>query len=236
MAGIDWIMSESNAGLIKLYEYLTNVIYVKHSQTLVNYHPDYKYSSVCKYVDKWHIAPYMLYSSTSQFVLNEILRRWDESENFSQECWWASQAKLFSRISVVDEKKMEIYRKEILSRKTEKVDTYIEYNGSKFKLIGTGSKRKVYLSDCGTFVIKIPHIDIGYKENKEEVEIYLKNPDGNYAQCWLMEDGNLRMEYVKPVYFTNNENIPEWVYTIAEAQVGYNKSGKLVAYDYGSKI
>ena len=114
-------------------------------------------------------------------------------------------------------------------------------HGLDFHLIGSGTKRKVYKRfDCN-YVYKIPHEDcqsIGFEENIREAKIYRENKYTNpiYAQCELLGDNILQMEYVQPVYFTKDDVFPDWVLTIADCQVGYNREGKLVAYDYGSDI
>ena len=185
----------------------------------------------------------MVYSPTSLFILNEILRRWENAESFVKNAWWEAKTKniLSTNISIRSIKFDDDYNKSIDDYKKWLIENAskenkIVYNGNTYALIGCGLKRKVYLSEDKTYVIKIPHMHLGYVENKVEYETYSANKNSIYAKCELLLDGNLKMEYVKPANFRKDDGFPDWVYTIAEAQVGYNLEGKLVAYDYGSKI
>lgn len=101
------------------------------------------------------------------------------------------------------------------------------------KLIGSGRHREVYrLSDRN--VIKIPIGEDGIGSNYSEARTYRacrSDPDGiQYARCRLLQDGSLVMEYVEEV---EDHEKPEWSSYIDCGQVGRNRTGKIVAYDYG---
>lgn len=238
MAAIDWILNETDYGLIKLYNFIAAHAF-EPSSNFTNWHPSgIKYCSVYKYLNNykgisWERHPYRVYSPTSLFILNEIIKRWENS-SFYNSCWWEAKTKdlLCTRLSILSVESTSVGTSEKEENKKEE----IVYNEQSYTLIGTGLKRKVYLSSDKTYVVKIPMINLGYDENKVEAETYAKNTDSHYAKCELLPDGNLKMEYVKPAFLTKSDDIPDWVYTIAEAQVGYNLNGILVAYDYGSEI
>lgn len=82
------------------------------------------------------------------------------------------------------------------------------------------------------WVVKIPIHELGYSDNKYEYFKYTTNRESIYAKCRMI-NGVLIMEHVRPA--VSYANLPDWVYDIDSLQVGYNKNGRLVAYDYGSR-
>lgn len=100
--------------------------------------------------------------------------------------------------------------------------------------IGVGRNREVY-RDGGT-VLKLPLSEYGVQDNEGEASRYIlwSPQDEHYASCHIepMYDlPILRMEYVERA--KSRKGLPDWVDFIDGFQVGYNKHGKLVAYDYG---
>lgn len=106
-----------------------------------------------------------------------------------------------------------------------------------FQLIGEGRNRLVYRR--GNFVVKVPKNNCGVLDNHREYHIFSSTTDGwlfglRYARCRLMKPNYclLVMEYVIP-YQEPLDKLPLWTYSVDCAQVGYNRKGHLVAYDYG---
>jgi len=98
-----------------------------------------------------------------------------------------------------------------------------------YSLVGTGSKRAAYASPCKNHVIKVPIDPIGIMENFHENMKYKKGDKTKLAKCMLTPENLIIMEYVQPVQLAN---LPAWCEEF-DNQVGINKSGALVAYDYG---
>jgi hypothetical protein len=117
----------------------------------------------------------------------------------------------------------------------------VSFEIEKTTLLGQGRHRKTYLSPSGKFVVKIPHgewcgddgLD-GQLANIREAEIFkkTKGKDGEfrYARCRLMANGWLVMEKIDNNYRWGE--MPSWVLSIDCAQVGKNRKGDWVAYDY----
>jgi hypothetical protein len=111
--------------------------------------------------------------------------------------------------------------------------------------IGQGSGRAVYLSPSGMFVYKVPLHEFGLQANKREHQIY-RHPEINHgylskdrvARCRLAPSGVLVMELVRTVDSRGARlasNLPEWAYHVDSFQVGTNRAGQAVAYDYGGE-
>jgi hypothetical protein len=98
-------------------------------------------------------------------------------------------------------------------------------------LIGEGSKRKAYRSACGNHVVKIPKDHIGIGENMKEAHTYRTGDRNLLARCIMTFGFLIIMEYVSPID-ADACDLPTWCKEY-DNQVGYNKNGKLVAYDYG---
>ena len=104
-----------------------------------------------------------------------------------------------------------------------------------------GRNRNVF--DMGSYVVKIPKNFYGMGDNEWEGSVSNANEDPEeiqYARTRLIywEDIPIVfMEYVEPATSTEIvEKIgaePEWVACVDCGQVGFNKNGRLVVYDYG---
>lgn len=107
------------------------------------------------------------------------------------------------------------------------------------KCIGEGRNRIVYVSECGNYVFKVPINKDGEFNNWCEHVRFNEYKEKWYplARCHgIPESFILIMEYVDADYILHvpvNER-PDWVGFVDCAQVGYNKAGELVAYDYGN--
>jgi hypothetical protein len=229
MAAIDIIENMTNRELVDYYKYCMVRRFYELRHRGVNYHPNYKSCTV--YSGENTI--YNLHYANEEFLLNEMWNRY-LTDTFVNQCWWESQ-KIFQTSISLPYVREELTTELIIPKKH--IET-LEYHGEIFELIGSGTKRKVYLSPCKQYVIKVPDgtSHLGLLENKTEAETYKENPNSIYAQCELIENDWLKMEFVEPKYFKKGEDYPEWTLKIAEHQVGYNLEGKLVAYDYGSDI
>ena len=184
---------------------------------------------------------YFIYSLHEMTLLKEIWRRCNES--FYQYAWWHSKKVLQTKIVYkheINRKLSEVKRifKNESNIKIHKSDDFIIHNNKKHYFYASGSKRKAYISPDKSYIIKVPFnvTRLGLEENLEEFNIYSNSKEYIYAKCELIENNWLKMEYVEPATLSINDDCPDWVSTIAETQVGYNRDGKLLAYDYGSKI
>lgn len=233
MAGIDIINNMSNKELVDYYKYCMTHRYEELRLRGVNYHPNFNYCSV--YVGG-KTKLYKLQYDNEMFLLNLMWDRMHNS-NFLNTCWWLAQKVFQTNISLPFATEVEIpIQPTIPIQSTEK--EVLEYKGEKFEFLASGTKRKTYLSPCKKYVIKVPKepYTLGLLENKREAEVYANNKESIYAECELIENGWLKMEFVEPKYFSKSDDYPDWTLSIAEHQVGYNLNGKLVAYDYGSDI
>jgi hypothetical protein len=232
MAAIDIIENMSNKELVDYYKYCMVARFYELKHRGVSYHPNYNYCRV--YIGENNI--YKLHYANEMSLLNEMWNRMLTS-NFSDQCWWKSQ-KIFQTNISVSFKKEEDVTPLTYNTPIKKNKETIEYNGDVFEFLASGTKRKTYLSPCKKYIIKVPKepYALGLLENKTEAETYKANPKSIYAECELIENGWLKMEFVEPKYFSKDDDYPEWTLGIAEHQVGYNLDGKLVAYDYGSVI
>ena len=103
-----------------------------------------------------------------------------------------------------------------------------------FEWIGCGRNRTVFRH--GNWVIKVPLNDYGFADNDHEHRIFRKygvepNPDKvRYARCRMIGQ-LLVMEHVDET--SQRDALPEWASYIGGNQVGLNRSGKWVAFDYG---
>jgi hypothetical protein len=112
-----------------------------------------------------------------------------------------------------------------------------------FEYIGDGCSRSVYRH--GNYVIKLPLDDYGISANAREAHRWKKygySGEIPYARCRLLPNsGILVMEYARytipgktlPDGFVPYEEAPDWTKWVDCQQVGYNRTGRLVAYDYG---
>lgn len=109
-----------------------------------------------------------------------------------------------------------------------------------FILIGEGRQRRVYRH--GNYVVKIPINRNGVHDNWHEYEVFKHRETYGYiqyARCRLLGD-ILIMQYARCVGPLSDSSgyipmsvCPEWAYSVDCCQVGYNRFGQIVAYDYG---
>jgi hypothetical protein len=107
-----------------------------------------------------------------------------------------------------------------------------------YTFLGVGRSRAVFLGPNKLFVVKIPINEEGELANCREERLYKKEknrPDSHWARCRLYPGTMiLIMEYVESIHdIPGEKKLPKWVFNIDCAQVGFNKKGKLVAYDFG---
>lgn len=115
-----------------------------------------------------------------------------------------------------------------------KVPTTIQFGRKKLKLLGIGTTRAVY--EGKSVVVKV-QLDNRYCENTTEAlrfKHHGKSPEPrnpSFARCRLLKNGWLVMEKVAPRYNTGRRP-PEWGWGFDCCQVGLDKKGRWVAYDY----
>lgn len=110
--------------------------------------------------------------------------------------------------------------------------------GKKFQYLGDGRHRVVYRHK--DWVIKVPHNESGVQANLNEYNLFKRNKiDVNqrgveitYARCRLLKNMFLVMEYVEDTPRTRQSR-PNWSDFIDCRQVGLNRRGEYVAYDFG---
>lgn len=96
------------------------------------------------------------------------------------------------------------------------------------EFIGEGRNRRVYKHKG--YVVKIPINEYGLADNEFEAQTFKKwHKEFPYARC-RMVGVCLVMEYVEHTF---EKKLPEWTMSVDCGQVGYNRDGKLLAYDYG---
>lgn len=94
------------------------------------------------------------------------------------------------------------------------------------------------------FVVKVPLDDDGCFDNERESRIYKIHSeqikqnchydgDPHYAKCQLEYIWSIPILFMERVRIpVSYKGLPNWIGFIDCMQVGYNKQGKLVAYDY----
>lgn len=228
-----YFVNYTNQQIIDLYKILMVSSYESYEGIFGSYHPKYEHNRV-HMEDIPKVFKFNLYTSTILKILEEISFRM-ENGSFYEQAYWCSRGILQTKICfpIKETRKSTLYT----PIRKKNVET-IEYLNKVYTYLDSGSKRKVYLSPCKTYVIKVPSepVRLGLEENKEEERIYKQNPNSYYAKCELLENDWLKMEYVETILLTVDDDLPSWVSTIAEGQVGRNLKGELVAYDYGSEI
>lgn len=229
MAGIDIILNADDAELIWLYKSCMVTRFQELRLVIGHYHPRYEVNSI-----PLGKKLYNLQSPTAEFILKEMWKRYLNSPSFAKKCWWESINIFQTKISLPRE---DVYIPTNVSNVVTPKETII-YDSVEYVFLSGGSKRKVYVSPDKTHVIKVSMdcSTLGIEENITEAKIYSENKNSIYAKCELVGDNWLKMEYVEPVYFKKGDDYPDWTLYIAEHQVGYNKDGVLLAYDYGSEI
>lgn len=111
----------------------------------------------------------------------------------------------------------------------------------KWEYVGTGRHRQVWRR--GDYVIKVPMSERGVHDNWHERRMWLKYRKSDYipyASCRLIGNFFLLMEYAHNIGPLSDERghipfnkLPEWASYVDSQQVGYNRHGQIVAYDYG---
>lgn len=108
-----------------------------------------------------------------------------------------------------------------------------------WKYVGAGRHRRVIRR--GNVVIKIPYQFDGMDANRDEYFLYKhqlnKSKNVYYAPCRLLSNGCLMMRFLK-TKISNKQYylLPFWATNMLDgAQVGYDKSGKLMAYDFSEE-
>lgn len=107
-----------------------------------------------------------------------------------------------------------------------------------------GRNRRVYV--MRTYVVKVPRNGDGIGDNDWEgsVSNYEQYPQGDYqvqyARTRLMYVDDIPVVLMERVDDISSKEIvqrlgrePRWVWSVDGGQVGFNKRGRLVAYDYG---
>lgn len=108
-----------------------------------------------------------------------------------------------------------------------------------YKYVDEGAFR-VVLSKSNKYVIKVPINEEGISCNLIEELMYKGyNQEENLAQCEIFYFKGipiLKMEYVMHWVDAGipESKLPKWANKIDHQQVGLNRSGKLVCYDYGN--
>ena len=102
----------------------------------------------------------------------------------------------------------------------------------KWIYIGKGRNRIVWRR-CN-IVVKVPLNNDGLHDNWNERKMWSKyhtHTEIKYASCRLYANYFLLMEYVNA--FVPTSDLPMWANYVDCRQVGYNRRGMIVAYDYG---
>ncbi len=118
-------------------------------------------------------------------------------------------------------------------------------NEKGLRYVDSGSTRDTYMSKSGLFVVKVPRDPVFQDDNYNEAITY-KNTGGigwddetRYAKCRLFTFHGVKlviMETVEvirhPEWYEAPLDLPEWINYLDNKQVGYDRQGRLVAYDY----
>ena|ERR1700722_15537932 len=106
-----------------------------------------------------------------------------------------------------------------------------------FEYIGSGRSRAVWRH--GNYVVKIPLNEAGIHDNLYERSVFQRRHQkgydwGHFARCRLLGT-ILIMQYVEYTfnYADIKPGVHDWTYRIDGLQIGHNRFGQLVAYDYG---
>lgn len=235
MAAIDIIAKMSNGELIDYYFYCMRrqISNFTHRETVYVDHSSFPRITV--YVERLKENPiYSLHTSNEMYLLKQMMKRYEEAESFAQKCWWQSHWERIFSVEVSWWKPEDGLVQE--HKESVKGIDPIKHNGKTYQFLAAGLKRRVFVSDDRTHVIKVPKNDLGTVENDRELSTYQmhkNDPECHYAKCERLEGDMILMEYVEPM-LKEPEDCPNWVYDIPDGQVGHNLAGKLVAYDYGS--
>lgn len=110
----------------------------------------------------------------------------------------------------------------------------------------SGGTRDTYVGE--DWVWKVPRHSMfrdGPEQNRLEAEMYRARKEGKevsvpVAECYLLNNGVLKMRRVKTIYDLKKhpdapdvaeKELPAWVYDIDSCQAGIDNHGEIVAYD-----
>lgn len=101
----------------------------------------------------------------------------------------------------------------------------------RYQYIGSGRNRAVFLTKNSKNVIKVPLNYAGGSDNFVETKKQdFGFPIPRNKRIFIDDFCCVIMEYVEPV--KEWKNLPEWTSWIDCCQVGTNRKGEIVAYDY----
>lgn len=109
---------------------------------------------------------------------------------------------------------------------------------AKYEFVGAGRNRATFKLKSGNYVLKVPLNYHGGSDNNFEFKQSKNNtlfPDIVLPKTKLVEVdgfGCLIMENINIIDLAESDNLPEWTTFIDCCQVGYNKKGILMPYDY----
>lgn len=111
----------------------------------------------------------------------------------------------------------------------------------KYTLLDSGRNRLVFKLKSGNYVLKFPLNEDGVSDNDWEASTCSNKNDRDRDEVqwpktrYIEIEGFICciMEYIEPITSFENKNLPDWINSVDGGQVGYNKKGLLLAYDYG---
>lgn len=89
----------------------------------------------------------------------------------------------------------------------------------------------MFLLSSGKYVLKIPRNECGIADNLHESCVSGIYHNARCRTINLFGTTCLVMEYLKPAGY--EDDLPDWTGFVDCCQVGYNRNGKLLAYDFG---
>lgn len=111
----------------------------------------------------------------------------------------------------------------------------------KYTLLDIGRNRLVFKLKSGNYVLKFPLNEDGVSDNDWEASICSNKNEGDIDEVqwpktrYIEIEGFICcvMEYIEPITYFEDKVLPDWIHSVDGGQVGYNKKGVLLAYDYG---
>lgn len=102
-----------------------------------------------------------------------------------------------------------------------------------YEVVGRGNTRLVIKRPNSNWVIKLPIREKGKEDNEMEYFLFKSGtrPAVQKAKCklvYIKELPLLLMEFVIPI----DSDFPQWAFQVDNKQVGKNRNGRIVAYDY----
>lgn len=107
----------------------------------------------------------------------------------------------------------------------------------KYEVLSIGRNRIVFKLKSGNYVLKFPLSNNGETDNDWEGSVCINNEDPEEVQYprtkWVCYNGFVCvvMDYIDET--VSDKELPDWVYSVDNQQVGLNRKGRLVAFDYG---